>query len=407
MHAGRALGDRDRLQLLGHADRLRALGDERDLVARAHQHGRPVAVVVVRAPSTRRARGGRRSTRRAAGRSSGSARSVARQSLVAGDDLERAVLVLEVQLAQQLGMGAVVRAGALEVEADEARPPAVADDRRQHVVALAHQLRDVVRRVLDPRAVVGPAGRQHGVADAGAVEVQLVDAARRRVEHRPPDAAPSRTAAAGTAAGPQRWSMMSSHDLRLAAGDRDAGVLARVAPDPLRAPLAQTGAEARRLAPRRTRRRPRPRPARSTSSRSPRQRLPRVDDVDRARGLHPAAVPEDGVAGGHDHPVRALALAALGRLQRPAQPRGRLVQARHVPPVLAAQGDGAHHDLLAFPRVESRTRSSGTKAMPWCSCPSSMVSAISSSVAVRPSRSRGWRTEVRGTAAAVAKSMSS
>ena len=63
------------------------------------------------------------------------------------------------------------------------------------------------------------------------------------------------------------------------------------------------------------------------------------------------------------------------------------------------------HDLLTVrrpnPRVDARIISSGTKVTPRWSCCSSVVSAISSSVAVRPRFARGWRTDVSGTAAAV------
>ena len=92
MDPGRALGDRDRLQLLGDADRLRALGHQRHAVARARAHRAPVAelaarVVVLAVQQVRVAdRPGRRAP-----------------ALVARHHLARAVRVLEVQLAQQLG----------------------------------------------------------------------------------------------------------------------------------------------------------------------------------------------------------------------------------------------------------------------------------------------------------------
>ena len=406
MDAGRALAHGDRAQLLGHADRLRALGDQRGLIARARAHEGPVAVVVARVgPAAELATGvvvlavqqvriADRPGRRA-------------PPLVARHHVERPVLVLDVQLAQQLGMGAVVRAGALEVEAHEPRVPAVAHDRRQHVGALAEQPGHVVRGVLDPLAVVGPAGGQHRVPDARAVDVQLDDPASGGVEH----------GAADRGARVERASQVGSraaaleHDvggpLGLAARHGDARVLGVVARDPVRAPLAQRGAKARRLAPRRLGAVLVPYLHTPPAVRRRRQRAPRVHDVDGARRLDAAAVPEGRLAvraRRHDDAVRRLALRALGGLERPAQPRGRIVQARHVPPVLAAQRDRAHQ---IFPRVEARTMSSGTNVTPWCSWASSIVSAIRSSVAVRPSLSRGCRTEVRGTAAAAAKSMSS
>ena len=63
--------------------------------------------------------------------------------------------------------------------------------------------------------------------------------------------------------------------------------------------------------------------------------------------------------------------------------------------------------LTAELSVEARATSSGWNTTCWCRCCSSVVSASSSWAAVRPSSSRGCRTEVSGTAAAEANSMSS
>jgi hypothetical protein len=58
--------------------------------------------------------------------------------------------------------------------------------------------------------------------------------------------------------------------------------------------------------------------------------------------------------------------------------------------------------------VDWRTISSGSKITCWCWWLSPAAASSSSILAaVRPSCWRGWRTEVSGTAAAAAKSMSS
>ena len=194
-------------------------------------------------------------------------------------------------------MGAVVRAGALEVEADEARVPAVADDRRQHVGALAQQLRDVVRRVLDPLAVVGPAGREHRVADARAVDVQLDDAASGRVEHRrggPRDARvePRRRWGAGR----QRSSMMSAARSGSLPGTGTPGSSESSREIQRARHSRRRGAEARRLAPRRLGAVLVPYLHAPPAVRRRRQRAPGVHDVDGARRLDAAAVPEGRLA---------------------------------------------------------------------------------------------------------------
>ena len=146
-----ALGDRHGLQLLRHAHGLGALGDERDAVVRRRRHRGPGAElapgVVALAHQEVRVldRPGRRAPLR-----------------VAGDDLDGAVLVLEVELAQQCRIAAVVVAAPQRVEADEAGVPPRAEDRAEHVLAVADELGDVVRRVLDPLPVVRPARREDG-----------------------------------------------------------------------------------------------------------------------------------------------------------------------------------------------------------------------------------------------------
>jgi hypothetical protein len=61
------------------------------------------------------------------------------------------------QLGQQFRGLAVVRAGPLGVEAEEARVPAVGQQRAEHVLAFVDQAGHVVGLVRDPPRVVGPA----------------------------------------------------------------------------------------------------------------------------------------------------------------------------------------------------------------------------------------------------------
>ena len=351
VHAGLLLGDGDRAQVLRDADRLGALGDECRVVERARPDGRPVAVVVVRVgPAVELVacvvvlavqqvgvpdRPGPRAP-----------------AVVAGQDLQRPVRVLDVQLAQQLGVGAVVGAGAFEVEADEARVPPVAQDRRQRVGALAEQLRHVVRGVLDPPAVVGPAGRQHGVADACAVDLQLDDAASGRVQHRPARVSAHAEPAAQVGGRVAALQHDVGGDLGLGARHGDARVLGAVAPDPFRAPARQAGAEARRCAPGRRHAVLVPDLHAPPAVRRRRQRAAGVHDVDRGGGLDAAAVPQTGAGGlelarieGDHHVIRRLSLRALGGFERPAQPWRGVVDARDVASVFAAQGDRSHRHL--------------------------------------------------------------
>ena len=101
--------------------------------------------------------------------------------------------MLDLQLARKRGRGAEGRAVWLDRQptklAYQPSPTIAPSD----VLARAHEPpSDVVRRVLDPLVVVGPAGGQHRVADAGAVELELEHPARGRVQRRPPHLAADR-----------------------------------------------------------------------------------------------------------------------------------------------------------------------------------------------------------------------
>ena len=68
---------------------------------------------------------------------------------------------------------------------------------------------------------------------------------------------------------------------------------------------------------------------------------------------------------------------------------------------------GALSGRGAQPSVDARATSSGVKSTCRWVCSGLVASSSTSSAAVRPSSWRGWRTEVSGTAAAAANSMSS
>ena len=343
MHARRALGDGDRSQVLGHAHRLRALGNEQHGVARRRGHRRPAVVAEARlgprAQLPARVVALAHQQVRVLERAGGGA-----PARVAGDHLDAAVLVLEVQLAQQRRILAVVVAPPQRVHADEAGVPAGAEDRSEHVLAVAQQRGDVVRRVLDPRAVVGPAGREDGVADARAVELQLQHAAGGRVEGRAAHAARERERPAQVRAAQQPAQQLVRRRRR-SPGRPSPGRGRGRGRSTARATSRGPGAEPRRARSARTARRPRPRPGRSRRTRAraaaPGPRRRRRPSCPR----RPCRCPTERRSS-HAAPGRRSGACPARRRERPAQPRGGRVDAGHVLAVLAAQPDRAHSSPL-------------------------------------------------------------
>ena len=135
-----------------------------------------------------------------------------------------------------------------------------------------------------------------------------------------------------------------------------------VARDPVRAPVAQGGAKARGSA-----------PARRLAHRVPdlygpptlsrrRERAPGVDDIDRAGRLDSAAVPQPGWprpellrVRRHEDPICRLPLVATRRVERPAQTRRGMVDARHVATMFTAQIDRMHGYPFTAPAVRPST----------------------------------------------------
>ena len=210
-------------------------------------------------------------------------------------------------------------------------------------------------RVLDALAIVRPPRREHGVADPRAVDMQLDQPSSGRVEHRAAD--PSLHCE--LAAQERRRPAALEHDVagafRLRLRHRHAGIVGVVARDPPRAPLAQSRPEAGRLAPRRRVARlvPDPHPPPAVARR--RERAARVDDVHRGRRLDAAAVPQLRVLQRDDDLVGGLALRASRGLERPAEPRRRIVDTRHVAPMLTAQIDRTHRYPFTAPAVSPST----------------------------------------------------
>ena len=103
-----------------------------------------------------------------------------RPTVVADDRLRAAVGQFHDKLHEQAGVAAVVLP--LAAEAQIAGVPAVAENRADGVLAGLEELRHVVGLIVDPLAEIGPARRQFILADAPAVEVQLVAAQGRDVD---------------------------------------------------------------------------------------------------------------------------------------------------------------------------------------------------------------------------------
>ena len=176
--AGGRLGALEGRDLLGGAHRL--VGLRHHLVGgrRADGDRAPAAVVVLRlVPAVLLGAGVVRLTVDVVGERVRAG--VAGPGVVGVDPLGAAVAVVEPQPREQRQVVAV-HPGA--PHADLAAPPAVGQLGAERVGAGAHLVGDVVGLVLDAGVVVGPAGCEVLVADLLAVEVQLVDAAGRRVD---------------------------------------------------------------------------------------------------------------------------------------------------------------------------------------------------------------------------------
>ena len=353
MDAGDGLGDRDRSQVLGHPHRLRALGDELHGVARRRGDGGPAVVAEARRrPRTQlaaRVVALAHEQVRVLERSRGGA-----PAAVAGDHLDAAVLVLEVQFAEQRRIAAVVVATPQRVHADEAGVPARAEDRSEHVLAIEEERGDVVCRVLDAHPVVGPAGGEDGVPDAHAVELHLEHAAGGRVEHGAAHTARDLERPAQIRADQQPAQQLVRRVFVRRGGHR--GVVDAIAADPLRAPLARPGPEPRRAA--RLGRLAGLVPDLDGPGELARGRqLPAcVGNVERAVRVDLAAVPQGPVLA-HQHAVGGLALVLPVGGERPAQPRSGAVDAGHVLALFAAQPDRVHgHPFspLAKPLITKR-----------------------------------------------------
>src|SRR5207244_6949733 len=109
------------------------------------------------------------------------------------DALRTPALIADFELSAQAKPPAVEIALAEEPELSAI--PAVAQHRADRIVARSQERGDVIRLVLQPAAVRGPAGREELVADALAVQIDLVEAEAGDVETRGAHAAGNRNGA--------------------------------------------------------------------------------------------------------------------------------------------------------------------------------------------------------------------
>ena len=232
---------------------------------------------------------------------------------------------------------------ALLAEADVAAVPAVGQDRPEGVVARADAVGHVVGPVIDPLGVVGPAGVEVVVADAPAVEVQVVDPQRGGVERGAADGLLDLERGAQVGGGgrnsPGRrprppGSTAASRAARRSRSTRPSSPRARASPS-TRMPACS-----------------RPRAGRRSSQTFTFQkhrwcdaeRLPRVDDGRGLVALDLAAVPEVApvpaerrLVAGHEDLVGRLLLAPLGRRRRSSSVAAGDVDPQRVDPVLAPE----------------------------------------------------------------------
>ena len=102
---------------------------------------------------------------------------------VRGNRVDRSVGPGDLQLCEEAEAVAVDVAGHLPGEMTP--PPAIGDHRTDHVLAGNDLFGDVVGLVPEALLVCGPARSEHGVADDGTVEMQLIDPGRGGVEASP------------------------------------------------------------------------------------------------------------------------------------------------------------------------------------------------------------------------------
>jgi len=229
---GRRMDDLDWLEFLLSLDERRGLCDDHLLTVVQHAHARPIVRGIAGLGPARMVQPGVVNLAHVdVGHADGPLR--CGPLIVARDDRGPAVLVGDVELEQQ--RQAVAPGVPVALEADEPAIPAVAQQCTDRVGAVAQQGSDVVSLVLDVALVGRPAGREHRIAHALPVNVQLVQAEAGHIDARVLDCAVELELAAEQGGG-----------LRLAR------IFVPVGRDPLRLPLGrveQAHLEERGLAP--------------------------------------------------------------------------------------------------------------------------------------------------------------
>ncbi len=182
-HARLRLGDLHRLERLGHPDRLDHLGNQWSGRGGHQLHALPVAVVKSRTAPARHLLAGVvfLPVKLVVGLN----RSVGGQlpGLVADDKLARAVLVVDGQLEQQLGI-AVAFHGHRALSPGCVEPP-VAEPDSDHVGPSVQLLGHIERQIVNSLRIIRQTRRQNLVADLLAVDVEFRQSQTAEVDRRP------------------------------------------------------------------------------------------------------------------------------------------------------------------------------------------------------------------------------
>ena len=283
--------DADRPDLLGDPDRRPGVGDQRPAVPVPDPHRPPAGRVEAgRVPAVRLAGGLVPLTHEQVGVPDRGERGL--PGLVGDHLLGGPVGQADDQLGEQFRGSAVVRAGPLGVEAQEARVPPVGQQRAEHVLARADERGHVVALVRDALRVVRPARGEHRVADPVPVQPGLVQAERRHMQPGPGH----RLAHGETPAQVRGGTQGVAHRVSRAGPGRGLELLPdRAQPDPARPPAVgrvQLDFEPGWRAPLRRRVVLVPDPDPPGVPAAAGQRVALVADIGLVTGPHPAALPD-------------------------------------------------------------------------------------------------------------------
>ena len=230
-------------------------------------------------------------------------------------------------------------------QADAARVPAIAEHRADGVRAFAHERRHVIRLILCARGIVGEFRRKQVIADALAIDVQLIHAERRCVDD-------------GSLRLDRKRELAPQHRCRYVINRR------RFVADPPRRPITdihQSHHPARRLAPARWLVALIPEANFPEALLARRERLALIEDLNRLARCDLASVPEvafvggkKGGAAGDKNLIRRLFRAARVAFNHPAQARLARLNRERRDQVLAAQRRGEYAAAALCKRGQRR-----------------------------------------------------